>query len=172
MYATAVPPSTHTHPDKRCASGRRFGGLFILNRDASTVYQGHPLNNRPFYAPLFPRLPHATPSIWPFMLTLFLTPLLSRTQSGTGREDGAGARGRRRKCRGVGVCLLGEIKCNFTVNLLWYIISQQWDVGWYNPSWHLYRAVRMSAMALWWCRWYKADVGGVGGGVQSGHSQL
>lgn len=93
---------THTHTEW-CTSGQRFGGLFILSRDALTVYQGHPLNNRPFDAPLFPRLPHGTPSIWPFMLTLFLTPLLSRTQSGTGREDGAGMRGRgRRRRRGVG----------------------------------------------------------------------
>lgn len=77
-------------------------------------------------------------------------------------EGGWGGSEREKENAGGGwrVCLLGEIKCNFTVNLLWYIISQQWDVGWYNPSWHLYRAVRMSAMALRWCWWDKADVGG------------
>lgn len=58
--------------------------------DTRAACQGHPLNNCPFFMLLYsppPRLHDRTPSISPFTLTLFLTPLVSRTPSGTGREE-------------------------------------------------------------------------------------
>lgn len=51
-------------------------------------------NNCTTYASLFSSPHNWTPSISSFTLTLFLTPLVSRTQSGTGREKGVGERQR------------------------------------------------------------------------------
>lgn len=113
---------THLHTERRES---------LIVSGPFSACEGHPLNNCPFYASLFPcpssPLHSRTPSISPFTLTLFLTPLVSRTQGV--REE----RQRVWKKTETKVWLLREIKCNFTVNLLWYIISQQWDVGWYEP---------------------------------------
>lgn len=55
-----------------------------------------------------------------------------RTESSTLREKRGGKAWKEKN--GTKVGLLGDKKCNFTVNLLWCIISQQWGVGWYEPS--------------------------------------
>lgn len=124
---------SHSHLHVQTEMG---GSLIVSNisRDSHYLWRASfkQLSFICFFIPLpLTHLHNWVPSISPFTLTLFLTPLVSRTQSSTGWGKGGEIDGVKKNEKKV--WLLGEIKCNFTVNLLWYIISQQWDVGWYEP---------------------------------------